>query len=448
MHTLNRMLCTLCLITLSLAGCSGGGGDESALNYDGELSLAELYTYDVRSDSDQILECSVMYLDGVSSCDIADIVPLGVEVSGDIAIDDVLGRLVVSHDWMAESFIAALEEIDDQNLLNLFKAVNTVVFSYETAGSFYHPLTASIYIDPRYLWRNSDEWDTIYQDDDSDDASEYELQFYPIFRYIDAATSDYTIWSNNYSSLYNSRTTAQIAPGLYRVLAHELGHANDYLPPEELSALGSSGTIYYDYMSFYPRVHDELNDIYPLSSDLLFEAADVYYSDAEMTDLIRATTGADLGLEFDGDGAVYLYSYKVDSEDIAMMFEAMMMYKRYNSVMDVAYLSVPASEDSVCDDYLVEWGQRNRLAESYVNQRVEFVADRLISEDYALGLAAITEVPIYMEAESGWCSSRTETAAADGSDLRSTEAVRESQVVHDFSDDSGVERYSPVREFE
>lgn len=434
----------LSVVLVVLTGCGGSSSTEDSLNYDGELSAAELYSYRTTSFSENLVECSVAYLDS-KTCSVSYIAPIGVELLGDVSIDDVANRLVVSHDWMAESFVDALYEMNDQTLLNLFKAVNAVVISYELEGSFYHGYTASIYINPEHLWRNSDEWYSLYQSTSDGEADEYELQFKPARRYVDATTGDYTTWSNSYneSSGYTSRSASQLAPRLYSLLAHELGHANDFLPPELLSTIDNSGTIYNDYILPNTLVSSDLNDIYPRNSELVAEAAGVYYSDDEITDELRYTTGADIGLEFASDGGSYFYSYKNGLEDLATLMEITMMYMKYDSVLDVAFYTVSDLENPTCDDLLIEWGQRNRLADSSVNERAVYVAERLISEDYALEVAAITEQPIMMEANAGWCSSRYDTATAKTvGALRSTNRSS-SQVVHDYTDDLTKEPATP-----
>ncbi|TCS40344.1 hypothetical protein [Reinekea marinisedimentorum] len=439
MRSMKASLAKLCLPLLLLAGC--GSSSDDPLNYDGVLSAAELYSYDTRTNSDALVECSVIYLQP-GSCDLSKVQPLGMGVSGDVSESDVASRLVVSHDWMADSFLDALDYIDDQNLLNLFKAVNTIVISYEIDGSFYHAYTASIYIDPRYLWRNTEEWETINDEDDSCGCSEYPLQFYPARRFVDAGSGDYSTWSNSYNSeTYNYRYTYQLAPKLYSLLAHELAHANDFVPPELLASLGSSGTIY-DYIYSNTRVSSDLDELYPLSSDLVMEAADVYYNESEASAGLIASTGEDIGLEFEDDGASYFYSYTNSREDLATLVEISMMYLKYGAVLDVGFTNIPDVESPECDDYLIEWGQRHRLADADVNNRAAYVAGRIISADYALEISSITDETIAIEAGSGWCSSRYDTDVAVSS-ARSIQSRSRSTVVHDFQDDFVVEGVMP-----
>ncbi|MEH6452876.1 MAG: hypothetical protein V7782_07520 [Psychromonas sp.] len=332
MKILTKLFFSACAVPLLIVGCGGGGSEDrpdsvTSPNVNGTPSLDKLYTYQSTSSSEQVLSCSTLFLNS-DSCDVADIKPIGADITGNISLQDIKNRLVVSHDWMANSFIAALEEINDQDFLNLFKALNTIVISYDIRPSFYHSRTASIYIDARYLWRNSDEWAIIYAQDDYRKDYQTEFIFDAFLRYVDPSSNAYITSSNSYSaSFYNNRTSAQIAPGLFRLLSHELAHANDYLPPDLISSLGDSGKIYDDYI--YPNIsiHEQLSDAIPLTSDLLYEAAEIAFHGAGMTDRIRVTSASEAGNAFDADGAADLYGYSSPAEDVAMLFEAFMMYK-------------------------------------------------------------------------------------------------------------------------
>jgi hypothetical protein len=439
MKILSRLVWSAFVVPLLVVGCEGSSSDErpdsvTSPNVAGTPSLEEIYTYQTTSSSEQILSCSKLFLN-FDSCDVADIKPIGTDITGDISLDDIKGRLVISHDWMADSFIAALEEINDQDLMNLFKPLNTIVISYDIRPSFYHSYTASMYIDARYLWRNSEQWQTIYEQDDFRSTYQTGFIFDSFLRYVDANSNAYITWSNSYSASYNSRTSAQIAPGLFKLLSHELAHANDYLPPELLSALGDSGRIYNDYIEPNIDINDELSDAFPLTSDLLYEAAQIAFHGSDMTDGIRITSASDAGSAFDGDGAADFYGYSTAAEDVAMLFEAFMMYKKYGAVSDVAFVSIPTVDDYKCDDYVIKWGQRNRLADPNVKQRAILAGSRILERDITADLPSISSAPIKMETDIGWCSSQEGTTAASSQQVNRAYSRTSQQVVHDYQDD-------------
>lgn len=438
-------LCLTCLLPLLVVGCGSDSASDisdsmTSPNVSGIPSLENVYTYQSSVLSEEVLSCSTLFLSS-NSCSVADIKPIGADSSTDISLEDIQNRLVISHDWMADSFISTLQEIDDQDLLNLFKPINTIVLSYDINPSFYHSYTASIYIDPRYLWRDTDEWESIYEQDDYRDSYQSEFIFTSVWRYVEASSGDYITWSNTYSEgSYESRSSAQIAPGLFRLLSHELAHANDYLPAEYLSTLGDSGTIYDDYIATAIRINDQLTDEIPLTSELLYEAADIAYGGSEITELIKNTSALEAGNAFEYDGAADLYGYSTQAEDVAMLFETFMMYKKYAAARDVAFVTVPTTDDYSCDDYVVKWGQRNRLADSDVKTRVILSGSMILNRDITSDFSSFSSELLNMETDIGWCSSRTSTdtltnESVSSQTLTNTNDQLTQRVIHNYRDD-------------
>lgn len=104
---------------------------------------------------------------------------------------------------------------------------------------------------------------------------------------MDSSTFDYVTYSNDYDATRNGeRKTEQIAPGLFRLLSHELAHANDLLPSHDLLQLADSGTIYSEIESA-DHVAKQLTSSQPLTSALLLEAAQVSFHGEAMTDRVR-----------------------------------------------------------------------------------------------------------------------------------------------------------------
>lgn len=459
MNLLRGMLVFFCVSLLT--ACGGGDGqvvtsssqpvntlpDEP--NVDGLPTLQSIYAYQSSSIGEQAVSCAKQFWN-YQSCYLDDISPIGIESGNSVSLDEIKERLVVSHDWMAESFIEGLEEINDTDLQNLFKPVNSIVISYEVIPSFYHLYTGSIYIDPRYLWRNGSEWDTIYQLDDYRSDFGSELQFIDAMRYVDQYTSDYVTWSNYYdATYYYQRSAEQIAPGLFSLLSHELAHANDYLNADTIDYLighhgefaGDSVSTVYNYIGWTGLLNEQLALYQPLSSRLLSAIAQVTYGGESANSELQTLSGAYVGEEFADDGAASLYSYYHDAEDVAMLFEAFMMYKKYGAVSDVAFVSLPEQATS-CDDYIVQWGQRNRLADSYVKDRAIFIANEILQRDVSEDLAEIDADIIQMQAGSGWCESQFMTSDARETLFQSSAAydfeqpsVADKTVVHDYLDD-------------
>ncbi|MGF1767013.1 hypothetical protein L4D06_06470 [Enterovibrio makurazakiensis] len=401
------------LVSCSLfLGCGGGGGsnerppnapeDEGTpVNVNGVPSLNSISAFSEDSPTN-LVSCSKAFLDN-ESCSLSAIKPIGVSTSS-VSLSDIESRLVVSHDWMAASFLEAMESISSQDLNNLFKSVNAIVISYDIRPSFYHSYTASMYIDPRYLWRNKEEWDSIFKQDDFRTDYGDGLRFDAFRRYVDW-NGDYVTWSNTFrANSYEARSAYQIAPGLFRLLAHELAHANDYLPHDSLLSLGDSGTIR-EAMSGITPVHQELESSIPLANDTLRDIADIMFGGVNASEFLRSIEPSYAGLLFDFDGAEDLYSYYTPQEDVAMLLESMMMFKRYSALSDVAFVSVPDDRDNAtCDDYVIGWGQRGRLADRYVEQRAVFVAERILGRDVSNYFSALPANATELPTNIGWCA--------------------------------------------
>ncbi|HAH03659.1 hypothetical protein AB6D20_004370 [Vibrio splendidus] len=409
-----RSILTCTVSSLLLAGCGGGSDSSSDVpasivspNVNGTPSLASVSTYQTSSMSKDIEECSKAFLVN-SSCDLSVIKPLGVN-QVNVTIEQIQERLVVSHQWMADSFIEALKEINDQDLLNLFKPLNSIVISYDIRPSFYTTSTASMYIDPKYVWRNKSEWDSIHKQEDYRNGFQTEFKFDKAQRYVHEATNDYISYSNTYTPLRNeSREANHIAPGLFRLLSHELAHANDFLQEHDLTQIPSYGYIT-NYIHPLKKLNHELIERDPLTSNLLKKAAQIAFQGESMTNEIRRLTGEVAGDAFEADKAAAFYSYSSPAEDVAMLFEAYMMYKKYRALSDVAFLSIPQIEDYSCNDWKVQWGQRSRLSDNDVQDRAVFVASGILGKSELTIRAELSSLPAAPEVLSvgqGWCSSQ------------------------------------------
>ncbi|WP_231891818.1 hypothetical protein [Vibrio sp. HI00D65] len=403
-----------------LVGCGGSSGSSSdapssiaAPNVNGTPSLESISTFKTTSSSPDIVDCAKAFLEK-RSCDLSVIQPIGVDGT-DLTIKQIESRLVVSHPWMAESFIAALREINDQDLLNLFKPLNSIVLSYDVRPSFYEPSTASMYIDPRNLWRTKSEWDSIYQQDDYRKNFQTEFKFDKAQRYVEQGSYDYVTYSNTYNAAtYHQRRAEHVAPGLFRLLAHELAHANDFLPASDLIQMPNSGTIY-DYLQKLQTLNRDLSDSNPLNSTTLRGAAQVAFRGKAMTDDVRNLTGEAAGIEFEGDSAAAFYSYSHSAEDVAMLFEAYMMYKKYNAISDFAFVSIPQSSNASCNEWKIQWGQRSRLSDHGVQDRAVFVVNRILGKpnvEIRKELANLPDNPSAFAQGVGWCDSRQASVMA------------------------------------
>ncbi|MDO6708053.1 hypothetical protein [Photobacterium sp. 1_MG-2023] len=417
--------CAVLIAAVLMSGCGGDSGKsgDKRLNRDGDPLLANLQPYVTTSLFAQTAkDCAVIYKSN-RSCHLQDIAPMGYAIQGDLTPDDIAQRLMVSHAWMGDSFMAVVRDLP-QDVLNLFKPLNVIVLSLDVRPSFYHRYTAGIYIDPRYLWRNEQEWNDIYQQDDYRSGFADELSFLALQRYV-YPNGDYVTYSNQFDPDYNNwRTQSEIAPGLFRLLVHELAHANDFLPPDQVQFLDASRSVEENIMWFESDwVQTSLQSSYALkSSDLKFMADSYFGGSAATTTMSPEQAGA----SFEFDGAADFYGYYTSAEDVAMLFEAYMMWREYQVVSDVAFTSSPTVAEYSCDDLIIGWGQRNRLAQANVVPRARQVAEAFLQQDLTAEFSVIqNNIPVDLPYGYGWCQARTAVMSARFQRFEPVEPVQE-----------------------
>ncbi|WP_068545494.1 hypothetical protein [Thalassotalea crassostreae] len=342
-------------------------------------ALATVYAYNNDSQyADNIAFC--VYSMGLTwdennstnLCRLSTLPSLGAETSGETpTIDQVMDRVVVSHDWMGARFREYLQAFDNNDdFKNMLRATTAIVISYDIRPSFYWPGTGAIYLDPNDLWLTADERDTINEAPDYRSNFGNELQFSTRWRYVK---------DNDWASFYYppeyrlNRNLEDINVDLASLLYHELAHANDYLPSAEWGTYPDS-FIFFQAAVEEDEISDELTRMYPKSSTELDEIADVRYRGEDPSSTQKAYLPADITGFFLSDVANEFYSYSSEREDLAMLFEELMMSYRYSIFRDVA---VTGTADT---GYIVDWGQRGRVEVDGIRVRANFTAMELLNE--------------------------------------------------------------------
>lgn len=343
--------------------------------------------------ADTIVNC--VYSNQLSSSCRLNTLPLIAQDTLSPSVDDIMSRVVVSHPWMGERFKAFLEQYDqNDDFKNLLRATTAIVISYDVRPSFYWAATGAIYLDPNYLWLTQAERDTINEAPDYRSGFGAELQFEMLWRYV--KDNDY---ANQYFPLEQrvNRTSQDILFNLGYLLYHELAHANDFFPSTKWQQLSASTRVL-DAALADNSQSDILDISYPLNSQEMKNLAQVRYAGANSTATQRSYLPNDIINLFEPDGAVYFYSYTSTREDYAMLFEELMMYSRYGLLRDIAITNNP-SNGSSGSAYLVEWGQRGRVAEQQIEDRVVFASERVLPEFNAR--AALENLPSVKQLKTG-----------------------------------------------
>jgi hypothetical protein len=373
-----------------------------------ENRVAQVFPYDQSGTyASALIDC--IYNNTISSsCTLAKL-PLIAQQTSTPTVDDIMSRVVVSHQWMGDRFKEFLQQYDTNNdFKNLLRATTGIVISYDVRPSFYWAATGAIYLDANNFWLTPDERDTINEAPDYRADFGNDLQFVMPWRYVK---------NNDYASSYvpsTVRTTRQGQDGLYRLsslLFHELAHANDFFPSSEWLT-HSSDTRVLDAALASDFESDALALSYPLQDQNMRNLAQVSFAGETANDAQKAYLPSDITGFFSVDSASDFYSYSSLREDYAMLFEETMMYSRFNIQRDVAITNQPTAEVVYANDYIVNWGQRGRVGESNIKPRANFVLQRVLPELNNTNIINALPQPAAMIAGNNWIENLSLTTSA------------------------------------
>ncbi len=404
----------LIALLVGLTACGGGGGGNSAANPPATSSQppvsSQPYVFDnpgMRSRAkpyiqsaphkDVLTRCTVTLREG-QECSLTTLPLLGMETS-DPTVDEIMARVVVSHAWMGERFRQVLEVLPVEIRL-LTRALTAIVISYDIRPSFHTTQTGAIYLDPAGLWITQEEEASI------SDEPDYRSEFGKVLNFI-------MLWRYTRDEQYvtflptdRDRTVDEIKYRMASLMFHELAHANDYFPREAMQSVNRNIPIW-QAIAQQNRPSSNLAQQYPLRSSLMRGLAQVSFAGASATAIQTTYTAEDVAGEFPNDYANDYYNYTTNREDMAMLFEELMMLYSYAVDRDVAVTNYPDSEE--CADYIVAWGQRNRILEPATGQRALYVAGRLLPELLPTlegFLASYDTGPTLMVNGKDWCANR------------------------------------------
>ena len=412
-----RYLATLTLLIL-LAACGGGGGGSSTPSIqtppvgqppaggggndagDGGSSAPFLLDSVTRGlaapavaspTGEAAMRCAVMLRED-EFCTLNDLSLLGMETT-DPTIDDIMRRVVVTHDWMAVRFRELLELMPPEVLL-MMRGLTAVVISSDVRPSFYTARTGAIYLDPAGMWLTEAERAVISTADDPRTEDIQAFQFLILWRYVLDGTDIRNL----------DRSLESLSYRAAALLFHELAHANDYFPPGRLGQLDPTIPIY-NNISTAALPSTQLANSLPLQSGFMRGLAAAAFRGVTPSAAQLATTADEVAAEFPLDIANDYYNYSTSREDLAMAFEEAMMLLSYGIDRDVGIVAYPGEIEG-CNDLLVAWGQRNRIAESSIGPRSQLAVDRILPEASAAveDLLASLDLPLMMQPDVGWCA--------------------------------------------
>ncbi len=386
---------------LLAGGCGGGGGGDSTVPDDASLTdedFANVSAFVADSPySDVIVDCASV-TSSADSCTLERLPLIGMETQSP-DIDQIMDRVVVSHQWMGERFHEALEMLPG-DLLLLLRNVTAVVIDDDIRPSYYTTRSGAIYLDPAKLWLTNEEKATINQKDDYRSDYDNLLAFRSLWRYVKAGSRAYSSYSLDSDKV---RSLNDILLPLAALLYHELAHANDFFPLAQVELLDTSISVseasaqVVDY-----RISTRLDQREPLTSSVMSGLAEVMYKGQTPSEEQMEITAAVVGEAFEADGASDDYGYTTVFEDVAMLFEEAMMKYHFDVDREMAFTTV-VGDETRCADHLIGWGNHGRIGDTDVKSRAQFVASEILpGEDFSLFFQNLA-YPAEMAEGNTWC---------------------------------------------
>lgn len=379
-----------------LASCGGGGSNK-------EEGLGNTKVYKSSSPYANALKPCIQAEEIEDSCLLSSLPLIGMEVDNP-SIDDIMDFVVVSHNWMGQRFEQVLAELSE-DILTLLKGVTAIVIDDDIRPSYYTTLTGAIYLDPANLWLTNSEKATINQKADFRSGFSDPLQFRSLWRYVDEGEYAYQSYS---LSGTEERQLEDIILRIAALLFHELAHANDFFPPDTVDTLSRNQSVVSAASNLVnqrisTRLYSSSAENSPLVSATMYSLAGVMYRGEEPSTADLSILGDEVGEAFEVDEASDDYAYTSIFEDVAMAFEEAMMKHHFNIDRDMAFTSAPEDPDN-CDEYIVEWGTRNRIGDTNVKARAQWITGEILPNANLSQFFQNLPVPQALTNGVDWCS--------------------------------------------
>jgi len=369
----------------------------------------QLYAYRQNGEYAAVLKDCALIENASEAC-VLQTLPFIAQAQPDFTREDILERLLVTHDWMGRRFEQLLNDAPDR-MISLFGSITSISIGSTVRPSYYWGGTGGIQLDPEGLWLSLSEKSNVATVEDyrSNFGDDLQFWFFETLRNGNEAAINYYNLTD-----YRERAYEEIKIPMYRLLYHELAHAVDYLPRESIPTLDLSlvpGEALFNSQELFvsPRLYNDL----PLYSETLFALGNVNFRGADPTEDQKSFLPSFLGSEMGNDGAARYYGYSTEREDFATLFATSMMKMDFNLDFHVAFVGKPANLESYyCNELLVGWGQRNRLADPLVSSRAKWVLEQVYGSSAEIDSFFTQSIGTADPMTEGvdWCSNRDATS--------------------------------------
>ena len=385
-------------ITLILGACGGGGGSSrSNLTPSNGTPAAtpvtdqvvNTFAYRPGSSYASVLRECTYAGDSTRACTLGTLPFLGQDAANP-AIEDVMQRVLVSHDWMGENLELALQQLP-ADLLLMLRSITAVVIASDIRPAYYDPSTGAMYLDADYLWLTPAQQADVSDEPDYRSGFGDALQFAMPWRYV----------RNNERlgirlNPDGSRPLEQLLPILGFLLYHELAHAVDFMPPDKMARV-SMGLTVENAITSGAFLSTSWANTYPLNSGVIRDLAQVSFRGETATAAQQALLPNDLVADFTADGATQYYAYSTQFEDFATAFETVMMNFHFGYAKDTG---ITTNEDT-SNDGIIAWGQRGRIGEQNTNTRARAAVQALYAGDLSAVEQFLSALPAPLDMTPG-----------------------------------------------
>lgn len=307
-------------------------------------------------------------------CTIQTLPPLGY-INSQVSLNHIKDRLIVGEEWMGDRFMDFMKNMDNHNdLKTLFGSATAIIISDNIQVPFYWALTGAIYLSPYDLYLNEKEFLSV--------AKPYDYH-----QYIARGESTAFIWQYLQGDrsiavdIKAQRNLQDIYYNFSALLYHELSHANDFYPNYKLINFDKNKTMLDNLGTVSQMTSNKLKSTYPLKSNKLKNFASHKFNGRTVGSETINTPPSILAKEFFAEGANDLYNYTNEKEDMAMLFEEVMMKYRFNIDRHISILD--QSNNSIIAN------KKNRVFDKNVLPRTQMVIKDIlpqISSNFAASL--------------------------------------------------------------
>lgn len=324
-------------------------------------------------------DTALTFGDGYNLCPMRQLPFLAVETRGAVpTVEQVMDRVLVSHDWLGRNFELFLRNHDPQgDFRRMLASVTAVVLSTHVRPSFYYAGTGAIYLDGESFWLTAEERDTLNEAPDYREAFDDGLRYANLWRYVLDGRS---LSAYADPALRVTRPSIELRNEAAPLLYHELAHALDFLPPADYLTEDLTPSAW-EYVALryaaQRMMSDNLQRNHPLRSVLMAGLGGVKYRGNKATEAERSFTPEQVGSFFGSDLAVDEYAYASTREDLAMTLEEFLMARRLGIRRDIAF-TAPYTKDDTGGTIIVRWGQRGRIGVPALAERTRAAVQQLL----------------------------------------------------------------------